>query len=34
LRHAAAERGYKARQRRTEGDFTQVADGETMNRHF
>ena len=27
LRQAAAERGYEARQRRIEGDFTQVADG-------
>jgi magnesium-protoporphyrin O-methyltransferase len=26
LRQAAAERGYEARQRRIEGDFTQVAD--------
>jgi magnesium-protoporphyrin O-methyltransferase len=26
LRRAAAERGYEARQRRIEGDFTQVAD--------
>jgi hypothetical protein len=34
LRQAAAERGYEARQRRIEGDFTQVADGEAMNRHF